>query len=199
MVTRKPLRPRESSLSARTMVDGTEYALGSLTGSLGFLTRVVQVQLNDQVRAIGGLSISNAAFATLRLVEANPGIRQVDVARLLMIQESNMANLIKDLTSNALMEKRGEAGGKRGGLQITDSGRLKLKQTAPANTLERACAAALSDKEYRELLALLTKIYQASLRGPKQSEGSDHKLHPQQVNPQLREAADRRASGTESK
>ena len=181
------------------MVDGAEYALGSLTGSLGFLTRVIQVQLNDQVRAIGGFSISNAAFATLRLVEANPGIRQVDVARLLMIQESNMANLIKDLISNALMEKRGEAGGKRGGLQITDSGRLKLKQAAPANTLERACAAALSDKEYRALLALLARIYQASLGGPKQREGSDRKLHPQQVNPQRRDAADRRASGIGSK
>ena len=186
-------------MSVRTMVDGTEYALGSLTGSLGFLTRMIHVQLNDQVRVIGGLGISNAAFATLRLIAANPGIRQVDAARLLLIQESNMANLIKDLTSEALIEKRGEAGSKRGGLQITDAGRLKLEQTAPAKTLERSCAAALSDKEYRELLALLAKLYQASLSGPKQSERSEHKLRPQKVNPQLRDDADHRASRIESK
>lgn len=146
------------------MVGGTEYALGPLADSLGFLTRVTQVQINDRIRASGGLGISPACLATFQLVEANPGIRQVDAARILLIQESNMANLVKDLVSQALLERRGETGSKRGGLWLTGAGRRKLEQAAAqARALDRACAAVLSDKQYRDLLALLNKLYWASL------------------------------------
>ena len=137
-----------------------KYSLTPLTDSLGFLTRVVQVQINDCVRANGGLGISPARLSALRLVDANPGIRQVDVARFLLIQESNMANLVKDLISEGLVKRRGN---KRGGLWITGDGRRQVEQAAAAFRIDRSYAAVLSDKEYKHLVKLLNRVYRASL------------------------------------
>lgn len=148
----------------RSARGGKKYSLASLTDSLGFLTRVVQVQINDRVRASGGLRISPARLSVLRLVAANPGIRQVDVARFLMVQESNMANLVKDLIAQALIKRQGN---KRGGLWVTGDGRRQVEQLTAAPTIDRSYAAVLSDKEYRQLVRLLNRVYRASLvRGP---------------------------------
>ena len=116
----------------RALVGGKEYALKPLTDSLGFLTRVVQIQINDRIRASGALGMSPATLCALRLVEANPGIRQVDAARILLIHESNMATLIKDLIAQGLIKRRGKNGGKRGGLSITAHGRRQVEQAASA-------------------------------------------------------------------
>lgn len=158
----KVYRMASGNLS-RATVGECEYALGPLTGSLGFLTRVIQVQIADRLRANGGLGMSPAVYTTLRLVDANPGIRQVHAARILLIQESNMANLTKDLIERGVIERRGDDTGKRGGLWITDKGREELSKGSLAETVDRSHAAVLSDKEYKELVGLLNRVYRASL------------------------------------
>lgn len=147
----------------RAVVSGTEYALSPLTDSIGFLTRVVQIQINDRIRASGMLGVSPAVFSVLRLLETNAGIRQVDAARILLIQESNMANLVKELIAQNLVERRGKNGSKRGGLWITSAGRRQLEQRGAAEATDRSYAASLSNKEYRQLIALLRRLYLASL------------------------------------
>ena len=148
----------------RAVVGGTEYALSSLIDSIGFLTRVVQIQINDRIRASGTLGISPAVLSVLRLLEANPGIRQVDAARILLIQESNMASLVKDLIAQGLIRRRGKNGSKRGGLWVTSAGRRQLERaTDPADAIDRSYAASLSSKEYRQLVTLLRRLYLASL------------------------------------
>ncbi|WP_313805575.1 MarR family winged helix-turn-helix transcriptional regulator [Sphingobium sp.] len=147
---------------AKTLVGDVEYALEPLTKSLGFLTRVVQVQINERVRAAGGLHVSPAVFSTLRLIQANPGIRQVHAARILLIQESNMANLVKDLIAQGLIERREEEG-KRIGLWITDKGEEEVEHGNQSDELDRSYANALSDKEYQRLLQLLDRAYRAAL------------------------------------
>ena len=146
--------------------DEREYTLSPLTDSLGFLTRVVQVQINDRVRASGGLGRSPAVLCLLQLVEANPGIRQVDAARILLIQESNMANLIKDLIAQGLIKRRGKNGGKRGGLLITQHGRRRVEQATSGAPIDRAYAAVLSDKDYQRLVTMLSLLYRAALKFP---------------------------------
>lgn len=146
----------------KAMAGGSEYALGPLRSSLGFLTRVIQVQINERLRAKGGMEISPATLSLLQLLQANTGIRQVDAARLLLIQESNMANLVKTLISRGLIERRRETGG-RGGLWITEEGERLVAQWSWAATIDRSCASVLSDAEYQQLMHLLNRIYQASL------------------------------------
>lgn len=149
-------------MTVRAVLAGREYALGPLTESLGFLTRAVNVQINERVRASGGLGVSPAIFSTLQLLQVNPGIRQVDAARLLVIQESNMANLVKDLVARGLVERRGETP-KRVGLWITAAGESELARCATDLAADRIYGGVLSDAEYGQLLQLLNRVYRAAL------------------------------------
>lgn len=141
---------------------GSEYALGPLTDSLGFLTRVVQVQISDRVRASGGMEISPATLSLLRLIKANPGIRQAHAARILVIQESNMANLTKEVMERGLVERRAEAR-RRGGLWITKEGEREIRKCTAAFSIDRSYAGVLTDTEYRQLVQLLNRVYRSSL------------------------------------
>jgi DNA-binding MarR family transcriptional regulator len=147
---------------AKASVGEMEYALASLTGSLGFLTRVVFIQINNRARAEGALTLSPATIALLRLVQANPGIRQVDAAKILLIQESNMANLIKEIVAKGLIERK-SAGGRRGGLFVTDEGEKHVQMNTWGDAINRDVASVLSDKEYQQLVQLLNRVYRSQL------------------------------------
>ena len=143
-------------------LDGDEFVLDDLTGSLGFLTRAAYLQIGDLIRAQGVLAVSPPTLSTLALVRANPGIRQMQAARILLIRESNMAILVRELVSKGLVERR-RVGGKRSGLWTTEEGAAILVQTAEAVALNRQYADCLSDAEYRQLVALLARAYRARL------------------------------------
>lgn len=151
------------SKTNRVAVGGRNYALKTLTDSIGFLTRVVQIQIHDSLRASGALSMSPATLCALRLIDANPGIRQVDAARILLIHESNMANLVKDLIAQGLIKRDATNGGKRGGLWITADGHRQVERLASTFGIDREFASVLSDKEYRQIIDLLNRLYLASL------------------------------------
>ena len=165
MTSSAKANPRDGA-SEPTVEGEREYALDSLSNSLGFLVRVVQLQIVERVRASGTLGISPGALAALRLIEANPGVRQMHVARLLLIQESNLANLIKKFMAQGLVERRSKSGGKRGGLWITDGCRRLIDEATFAETLDRAYASVLSDAEYAQLVSLLNRLYRAALVVP---------------------------------
>lgn len=150
-------------MAERPLDGGMDLTLDSLTDSLGFLTRVIHIQIVDRVRASHTLTVSPAVLALLRLVQSNPGIRQVQVAKILLIQESNLANLVKQLIAQELVERRSEAGARRGGLWLTDSGHRIIEDTAAAQGIDRAYATVLSDKEYQQVVRLLNRLYRAAL------------------------------------
>ncbi|MBX2857693.1 MAG: MarR family winged helix-turn-helix transcriptional regulator [Cellvibrionaceae bacterium] len=126
------------------------------------MTRVVQVQINEHVKASGGLDISLATLSLLRLLQANPGIRQVDVARILMIQESNTASLVKSLVNKGLIEIYRDESTRRG-LRVTKAGEREIEKWSVTSEMDRSFASVLSDKEYRQLLALLDRVYKSRL------------------------------------
>ena len=142
-----------------------EYVLTPLTDSVGFLARVADLQLRERIRAAGGLALSPAILSLLKLVRANPGIRQAHAARILLIQESNMANLIKALIGEGLI-RRGVADGsqnKRAGLWLTELGEKELRHDVEAAKIDRQYAAILTNAQYASLLSLLGRIYRASI------------------------------------
>ena len=149
-------------LSDRLLFGKKEYSTGTLATSLGFLTRVVYVQIGDRLRAHGGLTVGPATLSFLHIVDVNPGIRQAHAARILMIQESNMATLVKNSVAQGMIE-RGRGTGKRSGLWITAEGAKLVAQVTSANAINREYAEPLSEDEYQQLIALLNRVYQASL------------------------------------
>ena len=143
-------------------LEGDEFILDDLTNSLGFLTRAAYLQIGDLIRDHGSFAVSPPTLSMLALVEANPGIRQMQAARLLLIRESNMVMLVRELVGNGLVERRG-VGGKRSGLWITKEGTAILTQTAQAAGISREYADCLSDAEYQQLIALLARTYRARI------------------------------------
>ena len=139
-----------------------EVVLDDLTGSLGFLTRAAYLQIGDLIRAQCTLAVSPPTLSTLALIRANPGIRQVQAARILLVRESNMAILVRELVGKGLVERR-NAGGKRSGLWITEEGRKIVAQTGEATAISREYADVLSDAEYQQLVSLLARAYRARL------------------------------------
>ena len=139
-----------------------EFVLDDLTGSLGFLSRAAYLQIGELIRAHGAFSVSPPTLSMLALVRANPGIRQVHAARLLLIHESNMAILVRELVRKGLVQRQ-KGGGRRSGLWITEEGTTVLAQTIQATAVSREYADDLSDEEYLQLITLLSRIYRARL------------------------------------
>ncbi|HKR17613.1 MAG TPA: MarR family winged helix-turn-helix transcriptional regulator [Rhizorhapis sp.] len=140
----------------------TEYEIDTLTRSLGFLTRVVHIQINDSVRAQSELPASLATLSMLSLVHANPGIRQVHAARILLIQQPNMAILVKNMVTRGLIKRRKDTG-KRNGLWITAEGEEMMERAQRVDAANRNYADCLSEEEYAQLIMLLNRIYRARL------------------------------------
>lgn len=56
-------------------------------------------------QSTAGLGITQVSFGVLSVIEANPGIRQSEVGKLLEIKSANMANLIGELSSSGLVNR----------------------------------------------------------------------------------------------
>lgn len=143
-------------------LNDAEYQLNGLSESLGFLTRVVNIQINDYVRTKSDTLASPATLAFLTLVAANPGIRQIQAGRLLLVHQPNIAALVKKLTVEGLLSAPSKRT-KRSGLWITDEGANLLAKSAPLVDLTRDCAESLSEEEYRQLVGLLNRVYRSRL------------------------------------
>ena len=154
---------RASAESPKMAVGDREYALAPLVESLGFLARVVHVQITGRCRADDRLTMSLASYSLLHLVDANPGIYQAHAARILLIQEPNMVSLVKALVEKGCIERRGSEGSTRGGFWITETGRKQLKAMSALEAINRAYTSVLSDREHKQLVDLLKRVYCAAL------------------------------------
>ena len=143
-------------------LNDVEYHLGGLGGSLGFLTRVVNIQINDYVRTKSDMLASPATLTFLTLVRENPGIRQNQAGRILLVHQPNIAALVKKLTEAGLLASPSKET-KRSGLWITNKGVDLVAKSLSAVDLARECAESLSDKEYRQLVGLLCRVYRSRL------------------------------------
>ena len=143
-------------------LNDVEYHLNGLCGSLGFLTRVVNIQINDYVRTKSDTLASPATLAFLTLVAANPGIRQKQAGRILLVHQPNIAALVKKLTEAGLLSSPSKRT-KRSGMWITNEGVDLLAKSVPSVDLTRECAESLSEKEYRQLVGLLSRVYRSRL------------------------------------
>ena len=144
-------------------INDRSHVLTPLADSLGFLLRVLQIQLTEQLRTRDVLPISPASSAALQLIAANPGIRQVDAARILVIQRSNFATLVKALVANGFIERRGTDRDKRGGLWITETGLVQLSKLRSVEDSVRGFSDVLSPGAYRQMMDSLVRLYVAGL------------------------------------
>lgn len=144
-----------------TLSPGDECDVSVLTDTFGFLVRACQIQaFRGFYEALGDTGLTPGSYATLALVEANPGVRQGFVASLLAFRESNMARLIKELASAGLVDRKPLAHDRRAtGLELTEKGRQFMESIQDRiEELERSYTKGLTTTERETLMSLLKKV-----------------------------------------
>ena len=152
-----PHRPR--ALAPIGRVAGLEY--GVLDELLGYSLRRAQVAMFLAFHeATRGMEITPPRFTALVIIEANPGLSQSVLGKVLGIARSGAMTMTDWLEARGLVERRRKPGDARAwGLHLTADGEqfvAKMRRRVLQHDLSKAKS--LSRAERRELLRLLEKL-----------------------------------------
>jgi DNA-binding MarR family transcriptional regulator len=142
------------------------FALGVLDQLLNFRLRRIRNHLTERYRQETlRLGLRAGAFSVLALIEANPGISQIDVARFGGFDQTVLVGIIDDLEKrNWATRMRDPSDRRRHQIAVTDEGRAALDDMlARAIDNERPAREALSASELRAFRLSLDKIYRQLL------------------------------------
>lgn len=134
---------------------------GRLSAFLGYnLKRALSVVQADLAQALAQFQLRATSFSALLIVVERPGINQTELAEALMIERSNLVQIIDSLAGRGLIERTPFPGDRR---------RHALMPTAEGEKLAEQARAVVSDHEDRvfgmltprertDLHRLLTKV-----------------------------------------
>jgi DNA-binding MarR family transcriptional regulator len=153
MTSAKPLPEPPASAAARVR-------LGRLEDNLGYNVRLAQLRIFDAfARSAAAHALTPSQFAVLLLIEANPGIKQTDLASVLDVDRSTMVRLV-DRCQEAKLVRRGSSKSDRRIAPpiLTARGRALIERLEPLVAYEEAEVTGLSSAERATLLALLKRV-----------------------------------------
>ena len=132
-----------------------------LRHNVGYAIRRAQMRIYDDFfAALSDLDMTPTRFTLMLLIRENPGIRSVDLARVLGVARSGMVRLIDDLEQRELISRETDKKDRRNqSLALTGQGRRKLSRME--KTLEQHEARMTSDlskNEREKLLELLWRV-----------------------------------------
>jgi DNA-binding MarR family transcriptional regulator len=138
------------------------YDMGVLEDVLVFKLRRVRNHMTDSFRAGGWRNgLKPGEFSTLALIVANPGIAQIELARVGGFDQTSLVGIIDDLERRewAVRYKHPDDR-RRHRLEATPAGRKALDELlARALENERPAREALTPDELKTFMVALDKIY----------------------------------------
>lgn len=137
-------------------------ALGMLPELVGYHIRLAQMAIfADFEAALGELALSPGLFGLLVIVEANPGLKQTQLADAARLDRSTLVPALDKLEDRGLVERRAAPGDRRSnGLFLTAPGAELL--TAAKRTVRRheaRLAREFGTGERDKLIASLSRIF----------------------------------------
>ena len=125
--------PRETSLKRKEKVDEAEapdLMFAELDGLLGYLLRRAQGAMHrDFMAAVAEFALTQKQAATLWLIQANPGVSQVEVAAALGMDRATMMSVTDRLEDRGfVIRKRSSVDRRRQELYLTPSGQSTLRK-----------------------------------------------------------------------
>lgn len=126
---------------------------------LGFhLVRTANLALRAVNAAYGDLGIRHPDGAVLLVIEANPGITQSSIGKMLNIQRSNIAPMVSRLVERGWLDRR-PGKGKTIGMFLTETGCSIMPSIHMASQEgEDLLAAAIGADSYRSVLKILKHV-----------------------------------------
>ena len=134
---------------------------GRLPGYIGYQVRQAQSAIfRDISRAIGELGVTPGEFSLLTMLEANPGLNSITLARLYRLDKATLSLSLKRLVGRGLIRtERNEQDRRYYALRLTPAGRKVLQRvTRRIEKQEQAMDAVLKPGEREQVLDLLQRI-----------------------------------------
>lgn len=135
--------------------------LGLLPSLLGYRLRLAQRAVFDDFTAsMGRADISPGLFGILVVIEANPGLKQSDLAAAAQLDRSSIVPVVDKLETRGHVERRGSPEDRRvNGLWLTPRG-VALLHTLKRRVLahEQRITSGLTQAERGQLFALLSRL-----------------------------------------
>jgi DNA-binding MarR family transcriptional regulator len=164
----KTRRARSARSAARkqkpkpTKAPSIPLSVGLLPNLLGYNVRRAEIALwRDFSRTVGDGEIRPALFSLMILVEANPGVAQIDIANQLDIDKATVVGLVQRLQARqSVVCQQSTVDRRRQGIFLTERGqkelnRLRQEMLEHETRFTRLFSAA----ELAQLFALLRRIH----------------------------------------
>lgn len=153
MATTQPLSSRNSDSKINNDL---------LPRLLGYHVRLAQIAVfRDFATAFGEFDITPTLFASLVLIDSNPGLKQADLARAVQLDRSTVVSVIDNLEGRGLVERKRAAEDRRSNaLSLTRKGKTLLDKLQPlVEAHEQRLVQNLNPEEQAELVSLLSRIF----------------------------------------
>jgi len=157
----EPTAPAAAPRSRDAPLARAETNLGLLPSLLGYRLRLAQRAVFDDFQhSIGEPDVSPGLFGILVIIEANPGLKQTELARAAMLDRSTMVPVLDKLEARGLVARRPPPEDRRvNGLWLTSEGTIlvrRLKRRVLAH--EKRLAGELGAGERAQLFELLGRL-----------------------------------------
>ncbi len=138
----------------------TNYGL--LPGLVGYQLRMAQIALfRDFAQGPGGEDVTPGLFGVLVIIEANPDLKQSELARAAQLDRSTVVTVIDNLQRRGLVERRAAPHDRRSNaIRLTDAGTTLLRKLKrQVNQHEKRLLENFSAAERDTFIALLKKVF----------------------------------------
>ncbi len=129
---------------------------------LGYHVRLAQIAVfRDFAATLGPLDITPTLFASLVLIDVNPGLKQTDLAAAVQLDRSTVVSVIDNLEGRELVERKRAVDDRRSNaLFLTRKGKTLLAKLRPlVDEHEQRLVQGLSPDEQTELVRMLSKVF----------------------------------------
>ena len=136
--------------------------LDTLPDLLGYHIRLAQIAVfRDFAAAFGSFDITPTLYASLLLIDANPGLKQTDLAQAVQLDRSTVVSVIDNLERRELVARNRAADDRRSNaLSLTRKGKALLTRLSPlVEAHEQRLVKNLTPAEQLDLKHLLNKIF----------------------------------------
>ena len=140
----------------------TRLDLGLLPSLVGYHLRMAQIALfRDFAQGPGELEVTPGLFGVLVIIEANPDLKQSELARAAHLDRSTVVTVIDNLVRRGLVERRAAVNDRRSNaIRLTADGSTLLRKLKRQVTLhEKRLLSNFSDSEREQLFTLLQKVF----------------------------------------
>lgn len=136
--------------------------LGFLPGLVGYQLRMAQIALfRDFAQGPGQHEVTPGLFGVLVIIEANPDLKQSDLARATQLDRSTVVTVIDNLERRGLVERRTARHDRRSNaIRLTPAGSALLRKLKrQVRQHEQRLLRNFSAAEREQFLALLQKVF----------------------------------------